>query len=84
MRIDILSILPDFFNGAFEHSILKRAKEKGIVDEVFKAFVSALMRGVLTQLRRDLNSRKNYSGDTITKYHFEDLIARIDTAFDRD
>tara|TARA_B100000902_G_scaffold10760_1_gene13157 strand:- start:16223 stop:16897 length:675 start_codon:yes stop_codon:yes gene_type:complete len=32
MRIDILSILPDFFVGAFEHSILKRAKEKGIVN----------------------------------------------------
>ena len=32
MRIDILSILPDFFSGAFEHSILKRAKEKGIVE----------------------------------------------------
>tara|TARA_B100001142_G_scaffold303332_1_gene330585 strand:- start:1290 stop:1964 length:675 start_codon:yes stop_codon:yes gene_type:complete len=32
MRIDILSILPDFFVGAFEHSILKRAKEKGIAN----------------------------------------------------
>ena len=32
MRIDILSILPDSFNGAFEHSILKRAKEKSIVE----------------------------------------------------
>ena len=59
-------------------------KEKAAEDEVLKSDVSALMRGVLTQLRRDLNSRKNYSGDTITKYHFEDLIARIDTAFDRD
>ena len=59
-------------------------KEKAAEDEVLKSDVSALMRGVLTQLRRDLNSRKNYSGDTITKYHFEDLISRIDTAFDRD
>ena len=58
-------------------------KEKAAEDEVLKSDVSALMRGVLTQLRRDLNRRKNYSGDTITKYHFEDLIARIDTAFDR-
>ena len=32
MRIDILSILPDIFTGAFEQSILKRAKEKGIVE----------------------------------------------------
>lgn len=32
MRIDILSILPDFFNGAFDHSILKRAEKKAIVE----------------------------------------------------
>jgi tRNA (guanine37-N1)-methyltransferase len=32
MRIDILSILPDFFNIAFEQSILKRAQKKGIVE----------------------------------------------------
>ena len=32
MRIDILSILPKFFNNICEHSILKRAKEKGIVE----------------------------------------------------
>ena len=32
MRIDILSILPDFLNIAFEQSILKRAQKKGIVE----------------------------------------------------
>jgi tRNA (guanine37-N1)-methyltransferase len=32
MRIDILSVLPDFFNIAFEQSILKRAQKKGIVE----------------------------------------------------
>ena len=32
MRIDILSILPDILTSAFEQSILKRAKEKGIVE----------------------------------------------------
>ncbi len=32
MRIDILSILPDFFNIAFKQSILKRAQKKGIVE----------------------------------------------------
>ena len=32
MRIDILSILPDIFTDTFEQSILKRAKEKGIVE----------------------------------------------------
>ena len=59
-------------------------KEKADDDEVLKSDASALMRGILNQMRRDLNTRKNYSGDTITQYHFEDLIARIDTAFDRD
>lgn len=59
-------------------------KEKADDDEVLKSDASALMRGVLNQMRRDLNTRKKYSGDTITQYHFEDLIARIDTAFDRD
>ena len=32
MRIDILTILPSFFNDAFTHSILKRAIEKDIVE----------------------------------------------------
>jgi len=43
-----------------------------------------LMRGELTQLRADLNSRKNNSRDTLTRYHYADLIARIDVAFKRD
>ena len=32
MRIDILTVLPDLFNGPFNHSILKRAQEKGLVE----------------------------------------------------
>ena len=32
MRIDILTILPSFFNDAFSHSILKRAIGKDIVE----------------------------------------------------
>jgi len=32
MRIDILTIFPEFFDGPFSHSIIKRAKEKKIVD----------------------------------------------------
>ena len=32
MRIDILTILPDFFNDTFSHSILKRAIAKDIVE----------------------------------------------------
>jgi len=29
MRIDIITLFPEFFNAYFEHSILKRAKENG-------------------------------------------------------
>ncbi len=32
MRIDILSAVPDLMKSFFEHSILKRAKEKGVVE----------------------------------------------------
>lgn len=32
MRIDILTIFPEIFTGPFDHSIIKRAKEKGIVE----------------------------------------------------
>lgn len=32
MRIDILTVLPELLEGPFSHSILKRAKEKGLVE----------------------------------------------------
>lgn len=32
MHIDILTIFPDMFTGPFNHSIIKRAQEKGMVD----------------------------------------------------
>ena len=32
MRIDILSVLPELFDGPFSHSILKRAQDKGLVE----------------------------------------------------
>ena len=32
MRIDIISVLPDLLKSPFEHSILKRAQKKGIVE----------------------------------------------------
>ncbi len=31
MQIDILTIFPEMFEGAFKHSIIKRSQEKGIV-----------------------------------------------------
>ena len=32
MRIDILTLFPEMFSGAFNHSIVKRAKDKGIAE----------------------------------------------------
>jgi len=32
MRIDIITLFPEMFEGPFGHSIVKRAKEKGIVE----------------------------------------------------
>lgn len=32
MRIDILSLFPEMFEGPFSHSIIKRAQEKGLVE----------------------------------------------------
>jgi tRNA (guanine37-N1)-methyltransferase len=32
MRIDIITVLPELIRSPFDHSILKRAKEKGLVD----------------------------------------------------
>ncbi len=32
MRIDILTIFPEIFDGPFNHSIIKRAKEKGLAE----------------------------------------------------
>ncbi len=32
MRIDILTIFPEMFSGAFDHSIVKRARHKGLVE----------------------------------------------------
>ena len=32
MHIDILTIFPEMFEGPFKHSIIKRAKEKNLVN----------------------------------------------------
>ncbi|PHQ29938.1 zinc-dependent metalloprotease [Leeuwenhoekiella nanhaiensis] len=57
-------------------------KEKANDDEILKSDVSALMRGTLSRLRNDLRNRKNATSDGMTRLHYEDLIARIDLAFE--
>ncbi|MGY5851756.1 zinc-dependent metalloprotease [Salegentibacter sp. F14] len=53
-------------------------KEEDI--EVTSTDIIALMRGNLEQLRRDLRSRRNRTNDQLSRYHWNDLIARIDVA----
>ena len=45
---------------------------------ILKSDIIPLMRGELEQLRRDLNNRKNNVNDQLTRYHWNDLLARID------
>mgnify|MGYP000213873452 CR=1 FL=1 len=35
MKFIILTLFPEMFSGPFDHSIIKRAKEKGVVDIEF-------------------------------------------------
>ena len=49
-------------------------------DEILKSDIMALMRGELQKLKSDISRRKNNTGRDLTRYHWEDLIARIDAA----
>lgn len=46
-----------------------------------KSDVTAFVRGNLNQLKKNLDSKSN-SGDMATRYHYEDLIFRINQALD--
>ena len=52
-------------------------------NEVLKSDVSALMRGSLSRLHSDLKRRKNNTSDGMSRLHYEDLISRINTAFEK-
>ncbi len=54
-------------------------KLKGKDNEaVLKSDIIALMRGEMERLKKDLSARKNNVSDSLTRYHWNDLIARID------
>lgn len=53
-------------------------------DDILKSDIIALMRGEMERLKRDLSQRKNNSNDQLTKYHWNDLIARINAGLDID
>ncbi|MCP9198580.1 zinc-dependent metalloprotease [Gramella sp. GC03-9] len=49
-------------------------------DEVLKSDIMALMRGEMEQLKADINRRKNRTNHQLTRFHWNDLLARIDSA----
>ena len=57
---------------------LEEKKDEAIV----QSDIIALMRGELQRLKRDINNRKNRVSDQLTRYHWNDLVARIDAAMD--
>lgn len=53
-------------------------------DAVTQTDVIAIMRGEMESLRADINRRKNRTNDQLTRYHWNDLLARINTGLDTD
>lgn len=47
-------------------------------EAIVKSDIIALMRGEIERLKRDISARKNNVSDPLTKYHWNDLVARID------
>ncbi|MFV8226214.1 zinc-dependent metalloprotease [Christiangramia aquimixticola] len=52
--------------------------ENGKDREILKSDIMPLMRGELSHLKKDLNGRKYNIRHALTRYHWEDLVARID------
>lgn len=48
--------------------------------ELLKSDILPLMRGSLVRLKTDITTRKNATRNTLTRYHWNDLLARIDLA----
>jgi len=51
-------------------------------DELLKSDIMALMRGEMETLKRELSRRKSGVSDALTRYHWSDLIARINAGLD--
>ena len=47
-------------------------------EAVLKSDIIALMRGEMERLKKNISARKNNNSDSLTKYHWNDLVARID------
>ncbi|MBI6119433.1 zinc-dependent metalloprotease [Salegentibacter maritimus] len=60
---------------------LKKMKSEG--DEaLLKSDILPLMRGEMQTLKQDINRRKSGVNHSLTRYHWNDLIARIDAALE--
>ncbi len=62
---------------------VQKLKEKNSQD-IIKSDIVALMRGEMEKLRKDLAQRRSRSSDSLTQYHWNDLIARIDAGLKTD
>ncbi|WP_037319498.1 zinc-dependent metalloprotease [Salegentibacter sp. Hel_I_6] len=51
-------------------------------EDLLKSDILPLMRGEMQTLKREINRRKSGINNSLTQYHWEDLIARIDAALD--
>ncbi|MBU2997670.1 zinc-dependent metalloprotease [Cellulophaga baltica] len=69
-----------------EDNVVRRSRRSGfegaINYDVNTSDVRALVRGELATLKSKLKNAKSSSVNNITRYHYEDAIARIDALFD--
>ncbi|MBE15890.1 MAG: zinc-dependent metalloprotease [Dokdonia sp.] len=56
--------------------------EPGLTYNVATSDVQALVRGELQTLKRSLRTARDAGVNTLTRYHYDDLMARIDLALD--
>lgn len=63
-------------------TLLTAKNGRGSSFDVATSDVSALVRGELKTLRSKLKLAKNGNINTLTRYHYEDIIAKIDQALD--
>ena len=60
---------------------LKKLKAEGN-EALLKSDILPLMRGEMQTLKQDINRRKSGVNHSLTRYHWNDLIARIDAALE--
>ena len=65
----------------FEESGVKKLNAEDN-EALLKSDILPLMRGEMKTLKREINRRKSGVNHSLTQYHWEDLIARIDAALD--